>query len=275
MSKVLEQIDLALTSTDDSDAVRLWLWLRITHGGECTVFEMLTSGLPEIVPSANKLFAAQRIRFVRDRVVTQVYTQTARRRRSTNAILDGLSGRERYRTAVENPRAKVASQAIREAEAWFFEAQNRVRVRHKVRPLPDSQRTRFGSQWRAAARFVLVNNIDPEKFVEFAYERTRWQHSKFPAAALLGGDWVRQEWADKDAGKAREHAGHKYSSDGNLKDALVEAGFDRAKTFDDKMTRHVYKMAKVLKSAPALREPHSDAEIEEMVQWTAKNHEVL
>lgn len=270
MNKLFDQLEQAIESNDRSDTVRFWLWLKICMGGECTVEEALKSGLPSVVDSCNSLFASGRIRIKGDSIRWAPYLKTAPAK--DGEIMAQEEEEIDWIDALEAPKGRHSKKALAEIDSWIFSAYNDCRKKNGVKELPSVQKEKNSRHWRSIAHFLIGNKIDPAKFFNFTFENTRWQKTAFPAPSLFSGDWVITEWIDKDGSSAKAHAGKTYKSDPSLRTALEGAGFDVA-GFDEAKLRHILGMAHTLKKVPHLREPHKEPLMEEIIQWTAKNHE--
>jgi len=194
-----------------------------------------------------------------------------RSRRSGRGKLTKLSGRERSRAAFANPKLVGADKVIADAIAWVYRHYNAARKRQGLRALPDSQRARYREKWKEVARYVLENDIEIDAFFDYAYERTRWQKTAFPAVSVLAGPWLRGEWESRDEKRKSRLAGHSYTEVGkdDLREQLGKAGFDVADFSDDDII-FVAEQGELLRVHPEHYSPE-DEDLHPLVEWVAEN----
>ena len=148
-----------------------------------------------------------------------------------------LSGRDRTRAAFDNPKLVEAKEVIAEAISWVFRRFNQARKRQSLLPLSNSQLSRYRGKLREVAKYVVENDVEIDTFLDFAFERTRWQKTAFPAPGVLAGGWFKGQWEARGETRKSRHAGHSYTeADKDLRGQLTEAGFDLTEIDDDDLS---------------------------------------
>lgn len=311
VSKLISELENAILSDASSDAVRVWLWLRLLEGGECplsklynrwpnmihsAIKELRESNLIEISVSACRAvpfpyhsaspISGRAIRKkstvlpVTDTPVLPVLSEPIESERSPDPVepvlvtevasspkptkkptpvktrgkLASLSGRERSKAAFENPRLAGAKEAIIESADWAARRYNDARRRAGVKSIPERQLKRNRKHWKALAQWVVTEGVSIDTFLDFVYERTRWQKVAFPTAAVVAGTWARDEWDAQGAtvaSGARGHAGARYAVTEESKvEKAREIASAAGHSLDDDTLEYIIQQAETLNSIP-------------------------
>ena len=177
---------------------------------------------------------------------------------------------ERLVIALERPRLTGARFVTDEALGQLFGQINKTRKKHgyKTRSF-DAKKLR--TKGRKLLKFLIENGVTMQEFMEFAFQRTRWQGDHFPAENMIFGPWLQGQFLDREESSSHgpSHAGSRYVSEG--RENVLEASLQEAdlwvEGWDEAMMRHLVSGAEMRLQMPHMAEEDDDPSVERAIAW--------